>query len=115
MPESEAHDLLVSRGWSDEAATLMSHNQDQDAVNSILSRLTDAIKRFHPKPETHKANISESLRWSVWERDNFTCQLCGSRRYLSVDHITPESKGGTLEIGNLQTLCRSCNSKKGAR
>ncbi len=62
-----------------------------------------------------KESIPEGLRWEVFERDDFTCQHCGARRYLSVDHIWPESKGGRLELGNVQTLCRSCNSRKGAR
>ena len=59
-----------------------------------------------------KVHIPSELRWTVWERDNFTCK-CGSRKFLSVDHIIPESQGGTLELDNLRTLCRSCNSKKG--
>ncbi len=62
-----------------------------------------------------KAIIPPDLRWRVWERDDFTCRRCGTRRHLAVDHIIPESKGGTLEIDNLQTLCRPCNSSKGAR
>ncbi len=56
-----------------------------------------------------KASISTALRWAVWERDNFTCLVCGRRRYLSIDHIIPESKGGKTELSNLQTLCRPCN------
>jgi hypothetical protein len=59
-----------------------------------------------------KVTISDSLRWEVFERDNFTCKHCGSRRYLSVDHIFPESKGGKATLDNFQTLCRSCNSRK---
>lgn len=62
-----------------------------------------------------KVPIPEALRWEVWERDNFTCQECGTRRFLSIDHIVPESKGGTLDPANLRTLCRLCNSKKGDR
>lgn len=58
--------------------------------------------------------IAASLRWEVWERDNFTCRRCGVRRDLSVDHIVPESKGGPTTLSNLQTLCRKCNSSKGA-
>lgn len=55
------------------------------------------------------------LRWEVWERDNFTCQYCGSRQFLVCDHIYPVSRGGHTEADNLQTLCRTCNSKKGHR
>jgi 5-methylcytosine-specific restriction endonuclease McrA len=62
-----------------------------------------------------KQPIPDSIRWEVWERDNFTCKHCGSRRYLTIDHVLAESKGGTLALDNLQTLCRSCNSKKGAQ
>lgn len=62
-----------------------------------------------------KQPIPPELRWAVWERDNFTCQRCGSRRHLAVDHKHPESKGGTLDMDNLQTLCVPCNTKKGTK
>ena len=57
----------------------------------------------------------DRFRWRVWERDNFTCKKCKSRRVLQVDHIYPESKGGKTEMKNLQTLCAKCNRKKGNR
>jgi len=66
------------------------------------------------KPKQSKRPIPPEIRWAVWERDNFICQHCGTRRHLSVDHVIPESKGGTLALDNLQTLCKSCNSRKGA-
>lgn len=62
-----------------------------------------------------KAPIPADVRWLVWERDNFTCQKCGSRKNLSIDHIIPESKGGEATMENCQTLCKTCNSSKGAR
>ena len=34
---------------------------------------------------------------------------------LTVDHITPKSKGGTDHLANLQLLCGYCNSVKGNR
>lgn len=60
------------------------------------------------------AGISEAVRWDVWERDNFTCQECRSRRYLVVDHIVPRVLGGSDDPSNLQTLCRKCNAAKDA-
>lgn len=73
---------------------------------------------FDPEPQAAprqrtKSPIPEALRWQVFERDDFTCQTCGSRTMLRADHIIPESKGGPMTLENLQTLCSACNSKKG--
>jgi len=57
--------------------------------------------------------IPDTIRWGVWERDNFTCICCGTRQRLSIDHIVPEVLGGETIMDNLQTLCRPCNSRKG--
>lgn len=65
-------------------------------------------------PGYRKISIPEELRWQVFERDGFACRACGSRRFLRADHVIPESRGGPAEIGNLQTLCMYCNSKKGS-
>lgn len=42
------------------------------------------------------------------------CALCGATEFLSIDHIKPVLLGGTNDRENLQCLCRSCNSRKGA-
>lgn len=49
----------------------------------------------------------------VFERDNFRCVLCGATDDLTVDHIVPLALGGTNDLDNLHTLCRSCNCRKG--
>ena len=60
--------------------------------------------------------IPEALRNKVFERDNYTCRICGRTGIkLTIDHIIPFTKGGKTIITNLQTLCTSCNSKKGYR
>jgi 5-methylcytosine-specific restriction endonuclease McrA len=40
---------------------------------------------------------------------------CTVTRELTIDHVTPLSRGGTDSIENLQFLCRSHNSLKGDR
>lgn len=58
--------------------------------------------------------IPHSVRESVYARDGYACVHCGATEHLSIDHIIPWSKGGADDESNYQTLCRSCNSKKGA-
>ena len=62
-----------------------------------------------------KKSISWAKRIAVFERDKYRCIQCKTHLDLTVDHIYPERKGGTLDMENLQTLCRSCNSRKGVK
>ncbi|WP_424214795.1 HNH endonuclease [Streptomyces sp. BI20] len=53
-----------------------------------------------------------SLRGRVLARDRFTCQRCGIRENLQVDHIKPVSKGGSWGLENLWVLCGKCHALK---
>ena len=60
-------------------------------------------------------HISKSLRFDVLNRDNFTCQYCGSKApdvVLEIDHIIPYSVSKNNDIKNLITSCRTCNNGK---
>ena len=43
------------------------------------------------------------------------CVSCGTSEEIEADHIVPIVKGGRHSEGNLQPLCRSCNSTKGPK
>ncbi len=43
------------------------------------------------------------------------CSYCGSREFLSVDHLIPTKRGGANSGDNFVWACRSCNSSKCAR
>lgn len=68
--------------------------------------------------KSRRKQISQTLRFEVFKRDQFTCQYCGSHPpgvILHVDHIVAVAKGGTNDEENLVTSCSSCNQGKGVR
>jgi hypothetical protein len=75
--------------------------------------------RFYQWNRNHtgdwRPRISNELRESVYARDHYCCQHCGSSNQLTLDHIYPWILGGEDTFENLQTLCGPCNSRKGAR
>jgi hypothetical protein len=51
-------------------------------------------------------------------RDNYVCAYCGekfSARYMSVDHIMPQTRGGIDSWTNCISACKSCNNRKAGR
>lgn len=54
-------------------------------------------------------------RDQVFERDNYTCQICNEspedERLLEVHHIVPLSEGGSDNLENLVTVCPNCHRK----
>jgi 5-methylcytosine-specific restriction endonuclease McrA len=54
-------------------------------------------------------------RKNVLKRDRNTCQYCGARDQLTIDHVLPKSRGGRDSWENLVTACVSCNNRKGDR
>ena len=43
------------------------------------------------------------------ERDQHTCQICGSKNHTEGHHIMDVSFGGAANIDNIVTLCRDCH------
>jgi len=50
---------------------------------------------------------------NLFTRDRRTCQYCGSKDKLTIDHILPKSKGGKTNFENCVICCSKCNQKKG--
>ena len=92
------------------------------AVESLLAeRLVRRAPRHWlpewllPPTKRHRLKIPAAVRRAVYERNGWACLHCGSGDDLTIDHIVPWSVGGSDEMDNLQTLCRPCNARKGAR
>lgn len=59
-------------------------------------------------------------RWTIFERDNFTCAYCGRTSFgdgvrLHLDHVVPTMGGGENIAGNVITSCIDCNVQKSDR
>lgn len=92
---------------------------------NVLTQVTKlAVERKQRIAEAEEFYASAEwkvLRKAVIRELGRTCQVCGKRRLadadLTVDHVLPRSKYPELALKreNLQVLCKSCNSVKGAR
>ncbi|SDZ78869.1 HNH endonuclease [Haloplanus vescus] len=60
----------------------------------------------------------DERRRRVYQRDNYTCQLCGrgggphGNLELHAHHRVPISQGGSHDLSNLTTLCRECHNRQ---
>lgn len=99
-----------------------------ESVSEVLARAEQARKdgeeaarryeeRLHVKMAAANAERREKRLRAIAGGEEPKCVTCGETDIdrLSVDHILARSRGGTNALSNLQLLCRSCNSSKGAK
>lgn len=60
--------------------------------------------------------VSEQTRRLVRKRSEYLCEYCHFPEYLSpdrftIDHIMPQSLGGSDELDNLALACHRCNER----
>jgi 5-methylcytosine-specific restriction endonuclease McrA len=96
-----------------EKAELVEHSRRQLRSESltlprpVVIRLVSYVRV--PR-DTHRRKIT---RRAVFARDRWTCQYCGARSNLTVDHVMPRAKGGVSSWENIVTSCAPCNRRKG--
>lgn len=105
-------ELRDEEGWP-----IRTHNDDAEL------RPGEYILEAEPPPKkdvNFARTISAKLKAVVFDRNGFTCQMCGATPgevdaqtgrlvRLHVGHIVDKSLGGRDELSNLRTLCSSCN------
>ncbi len=82
----------------------------------VSDNSTARVQRYREKRAAAGLPITwtcpKKLKAQVFDRDGHACCYCGATDDLSVDHKVPQSRGGTDDVDNLQTLCRPCNASK---
>src|SRR2546421_761052 len=99
--------LLKAKAEIVERAEMELHSASCTIARPVVIRLVSYVRI--PR-DTHRRKIT---RRAVFARDGWTCQYCGSRSNLTVDHVIPKSKGGSSGWDNIVASCAPCNRRKG--
>jgi 5-methylcytosine-specific restriction endonuclease McrA len=99
--------LLKERAEVIERANWELHSERSSMARPMVIRLVAYVRV--PR-DTHRRKIT---RRAVFARDSWTCQYCGARSNLTVDHVIPRSKGGASSWENIVASCAPCNRRKG--
>jgi 5-methylcytosine-specific restriction endonuclease McrA len=101
--------LLKEKAEVVERAEFELHSTTTTMARPVVIRLVTYVRI--PR-DTHRRKIT---RRAVFARDEWTCQYCGARSNLTVDHVIPRSKGGSSTWDNIVASCAPCNRRKGDR
>jgi 5-methylcytosine-specific restriction endonuclease McrA len=93
-------------------------HRDDDWIRSVsFEVLVPRVIRLLSYDQVPKHTMRFNRR-NLFARDGHQCQYCG-RVYpgsqLSMDHVTPRSRGGQTTWDNVVCCCVRCNTRKGGR
>jgi len=138
---SAPHILIIDAYGQPIRWALMSRTARYYASGKVLTELGEHIFSMHGGTQEHSGLRSELLASSIvmirgrhraaherthvglskqrlFARDRNLCAYCGKQftdRELSIEHVTPVSRGGSHVWTNVVTACRPCNTRKGSR
>jgi 5-methylcytosine-specific restriction endonuclease McrA len=97
----------------DESRTFRSARRDLPCPTVIR------LVRYVHVPRKFRRQVTNTF---LFARDGYRCMYCGrhrqelkGREFLTRDHVTPLSRGGTNSWQNVVTACSPCNNRKGNR
>lgn len=98
--------LRRQNACSDARQALISAYREWQGLGNIYRETRDRPRQI----------ISPRLRFKVFKRDGYRCQICGRSAQdgavLELDHKVAVARGGTDDLLNLWTLCFECNRGK---
>ena len=85
------------------------HSATRTLARPVVIRLVSYVRI--PR-DTHRRKIT---RRAVFARDDWTCQYCGARSNLTVDHVVPRSKGGASSWRTSSLRARRATAARATR
>ena len=99
--KAEPLDITTESGWHVSSPSLVVY-----VPKHIRLKISSRERMWKVPP----VNRREVLR-----RDHYSCQYCGTKKDLTLDHVIPRSRGGRHTWDNVVTACSRCNSHKSDR
>ncbi len=123
------HVLVLNQDYSAltvcsvERAVILIHLQKVHVVEAVDGEFVRSPSTRLPWPSIVRLKAYAQVpykrvmlsRKNILKRDRNTCQYCGKRDNLTIDHVLPKSRGGRDSWENLVAACVSCNNRKGDR
>jgi hypothetical protein len=113
LPPSLQSRINSTFHWIDKFISLVPNPQLNIEVGKF-----DPHKMFNPEVSGKDYQTGQmygfyDVRYFVFARDNYTCQLCKKKGgILRTHHIRYRSKGGTDNPNNLITVCNDCHTSE---
>jgi 5-methylcytosine-specific restriction endonuclease McrA len=111
------HKRKMKRKWHAE------HKEEENAkarertlqwIKDNPERAAENGRRYRARQMDAEGNFTEEEWGELLELCGGVCLNCGADENICRDHIEPLIEGGCNYIWNIQPLCKSCNSSKGA-
>ena len=100
--------------WLDKVNVLEWYDDWVVRSSSWETRVPAVVMMKQMMRRKHMPRFSKS---NLFLRDMYTCQYCSkpqlTKLEITLDHVTPISKGGKTSWDNIVAACRPCNGKKG--
>ena len=112
------------RRWLEDPANKERHYAN---IKRWATRNPDKVADFRVRRAKTEleGNATRELVNAKWDASDKTCRLCGTRiddtlssphpMPLTLEHLTPISRGGRHDIDNIDFAHRACNTKKGPK
>jgi 5-methylcytosine-specific restriction endonuclease McrA len=115
----EAWDVLDFQAWVERSQKRKSAPglMDQFVGTPRFAILIPRVIRLVEYDKVPRREVKFSRR-NILARDENRCQYCNKKlptSQLSLDHVTPKSRGGKSTWTNVVTACTPCNTRKGGR
>ena len=108
----------VTKEGQEKYDTLLNTDAQVEEIEREMISYGKKIWQYFQAELSFMESYGEEKRKELFERDKWICHYCGEKvteENATLDHLTPQCKGGKHTKSNLKTSCLVCNSIKSGK